>query len=175
MGLIAKIATQLLISAFFFHYSAGSAPPFSVTLQTPTNAVKARELLPAFVLVTGQNGVGLTSPGSGHAKAPFAITIAAESSVVKAGAGVFIKATLANNSNHPLDASTSYCGPSGLDSLFTWEVRDSSERLTAKRIYPHPELATASPILDRILQPRSELSEDQDIGRLYDMTNPGNT
>ena len=127
----------------------------------------------AVVLVAGQNSAGQGSAGHGSAKAPFAIVITVETPTVKAGTGVSIKVRLTNTSSQPLDASGCYCGPSGLDSTFTWEVRDSSGHLIAKRVYPHPELATGSPILDRIIQPGGDISGDQDISRLYDMTKPG--
>jgi hypothetical protein len=125
------------------------------------------------VLTGGQIGLGQTSGSSGETKAPVAITIAAESPIVKAGAGVSIRARLLNNSKRPLDASGCYCGPSGLDSAFVWEVRDTNGHLVAKRVYPHPELATGSLILDRIIPPGGEISGDHDVARLYDMKKPG--
>jgi hypothetical protein len=121
------------------------------------------------VLVAGQNTVGQGN----SAKPPFTIVIAVESATIKAGSGVSINARLANTSNQPVDASGCYCGPAGLDSAFTWEVRDDKGHLAAKRVYPHPELATGSAILNRIIQPGGEISGDQDISRLYDMTKPG--
>jgi hypothetical protein len=45
--------------------------------------------------------------------------------------------------------------------------------LAAKRIYAHPELATSSAILDRIINPGDSLAGSQDISRLYDMSRPG--
>ena len=126
------------------------------------------------IALTGcQIVLGQTSGSSGQTKAPVAITIAAESPTVKAGAEVSIRATLINNSKQPLDASGCYCGPSGLDSAFVWEVRDTKGQLVARRVYPHPELATGSPILDRIIPPGGEISGDHDLARLYDMKKPG--
>ncbi|MGB6499412.1 MAG: hypothetical protein WBF09_20615 [Candidatus Acidiferrum sp.] len=143
-------------------------------MNTPmkTNGCNIRIIAALFmvtvVLVPGQNTAGQGN----SAKPPFKIVIAVESATIKAGSGVSINARLANTSNQPLDASGCYCGPSGLDSLFTWVVRDKGH-LTAKKVYPHPELATGEVILDRVVQPGSELSGDQDISRLYDMTKPG--
>jgi hypothetical protein len=133
----------------------------------------ATPLLVAAVLFGYQNSVGQVRAAPGSAKPPLAIVIAAASTTLKAGTGVSIRASLTNNSNRPLDASGCYCGPAGLDSAFTWEVRDSSGRLTRKRVYPHPEVATGSAILDRIIQPGGDISGDQDISRLYDMAKPG--
>ena len=104
---------------------------------------------------------------------PFAVVIAVETPVVKAGSGVSVYGRLTNTSSKPVDASGCYCGPSGLDSYLTWEVRDESGRLAAKRVYAHPELATGSAILDRIVKPGESLAGSQDIGRLFDMTRPG--
>ena len=71
------------------------------------------------------------------------------------------------------DKSGCYCGPSGLDSYLTWEVRDDQGHFAAKRVYPHPELATRSAILERIVKPGESLAGSQDISRLYDMSRPG--
>jgi hypothetical protein len=138
------------------------------TMRTPA------ALLPvAVVLFASQNSVGQTDAAQRPAKSPIAIAITVETPTVKAGTGVSIRASLTNNSDRPLDASGCYCGPSGLDSAFTWEVRDSSGHLASKRVYPHPEVATGSPILDRIIAPGGDISGDQDVSRLYDMTKPG--
>jgi hypothetical protein len=104
---------------------------------------------------------------------PLTIVIAVETSVVKAGSGVSVNGRLTNTSSKPLDASGCYCGPSGLDSYLTWEVRDDKGHLAAKKVYPHPELATGSAILDRIVKPGESIAGSQDIGRLFDMTRPG--
>jgi hypothetical protein len=106
-------------------------------------------------------------------KEPFNIVIKIETPVVKAGSGVSVNGRLTNVSNQPIDASGCYCGPSGLDSYLTWEVRDDKGKLAAKRIYAHPELATSSAILDRIINPGESLAGSQDISRLYDMSRPG--
>ena len=84
-------------------------------------------------------------------KESFTIVIKAETAIVKAGSGVPINGRLTNVSNRPIDASGCYCGPSGLDSYLTWDVRDDKGHLAAKKIYSHPELATGSAILDRII------------------------
>lgn len=138
------------------------------TIRTP-----AALLSVAVVLLAGQNSVGQTSAAQRATKSPIAIAITVETPTVKAGTGVSIRASLTNNSNQPLDASGCYCGPSGLDSAFKWEVRDSSGHLASKRVCPHPEVATGSPILDRIIAPGGAISGDQDVSRLYDMTRPG--
>ena len=87
------------------------------------------------------------------AKPSLALVIAAESTTVNVGQPVSVRTVLTNKSKQPFDASGCYCGPAGLDSLFTWEVRDNGH-LTPKRMYPHPELATGEIILDRVVPPR---------------------
>jgi hypothetical protein len=118
----------------------------------------------AAVIALGQNNTP---------KEPFTIVIKVETPIVKAGSGVSVSGRLTNVSNQPIDASGCYCGPSGLDSYVTWEVRDEKGYLAAKRIYSHPELATGSAILDRIINPGESLTGSQDISRLYDMGRPG--
>jgi hypothetical protein len=94
---------------------------------------------------------------------PLTIVIAVETHVVKAGSGVSVNGRLTNTSSRPLDASGCYCGPSGLDSYLTWEVRDEKGHLAAKKVYPHPELATSSAILERIVKPGESFAGSQDI------------
>ena len=81
------------------------------------------------------------------AKEPLSIVVTVETPVVKAGSGVSVNGRLTNISNKPLDVSGCYCGRSGLVSYLAWEVRDEKGPMAAKRIYPHPELATSSAIL----------------------------
>ena len=123
-------------------------------------------LLFALVAALNQNN------GRAAAKLPLTITIRAEALTIKSGMPVSVKATLENHSSLPLDASACYCGPSGLDSAFTWEVRDNG-RLTAKKTYPHAKLATGSAILGRIVEPKTSMSTDQEVNREYDMAKPG--
>jgi hypothetical protein len=114
----------------------------------------------------GFNHVGVLPSQNKTAKElPLAIVPTAETPVVKAGSSVSVNGRLTNTSRKPLDPSGRYCGPSGLDSYLTWEVRDDKGRLAAKRVYPHPELATSSAILDRIVKPGDSLAGSQDIGR----------
>lgn len=117
--------------------------------------------------------VGFASGQNETAKKPLSIVITVETPIVKAGSGVSVYGRLTNTSNKPLDASGCYCGPSGLDSYLTWEVRDEKGRVAAKRIYPHPELATSSAILDRIVKAGESIAGSQDISRLFDMSRPG--
>ncbi|MGB7727367.1 MAG: hypothetical protein WBL50_05005 [Candidatus Acidiferrum sp.] len=116
------------------------------------------------VLVLGQNK---------NLKEPFTIAIKVETPSVKVESAVVVNGRLTNTSNRPIDASGRYCGPSGLDSYLTWDVRNLEGQSVAKKIYPHPELATGSAILDRIIKPGESLAGDQDISRLYDMSRPG--
>ena len=110
--------------------------------------------------------------GQNESKQPITIALTPETPTVKAGTDVSVRVVLTNNSKQPFNAGGCYCGPSGLDSLFTWEVHDHGQ-LTAKRVYPHPELATGEIILDRVVNPGGEISEGQAVSRLYNMTKPG--
>lgn len=113
--------------------------------------------------------LGRGAAAQGEPKPPITITLTPETIT---GAAVSVRTVLTNNSKQPFDASGCYCGPAGLDSLFKWEVHDNGQ-LAAKRVYPHPELATGKIILDRVVKPGGQLSGSQDISRLYDMTKPG--
>jgi hypothetical protein len=116
--------------------------------------------------------LGADGQGS-SAKPPFTIIISIETPTVKAGSRVEVNGRLTNTSKRPLDASGCYCGPSGLDTYLTWEVRDDKGNFVAKRVYPHPEPATGSAILDRIIKPGESIGGGNEISRLYDMTKPG--
>ena len=120
-----------------------------------------------FMFVFGLGAVGQRQPTP-----PITIGLTLETNPPKASGAVSIRTVLSNNSKQSFDASACYCGPSGLDSLFTWEARANGQP-TRKRPYPHPELATGQVILDRIVQPGGELSGSQEISRLYDMARPG--
>jgi hypothetical protein len=104
---------------------------------------------------------------------PFKIEIKADAPVVKSGSAVIVNGSLTNTSNQSIDTSGCYCGPSGLDSYLNWSVFKLEEPLVTERVYQHPELATGSAILNRILKPGDSLAADQQINRLYDMTHPG--
>jgi hypothetical protein len=78
------------------------------------------------VLALGQNDT---------AKEPFTVVINVETPIVKAGSGVSVNGRLTNISNQPLDTSGCNCGPSGLDSYLTCEVRD--DKCGFRKIWPH--------------------------------------
>jgi hypothetical protein len=117
--------------------------------------------------------VGFASGQNQTAKSPLSIVITVETPILKAGSNMWVNGRLTNTSNKPLDASGCYCGPSGLDSYLTWEVRDDKGRMASKRTYPHPELTTSSAILDRIVKTGESIAASQDISRLFDMSRPG--
>jgi hypothetical protein len=125
------------------------------------------------ILIVISITAGLASGQTKDAKEPLSIRLTIETSIVRVGSGVSVNGHLTNTSNKPLDASGCHCGPSGLDSYLTWEARDERGRMVAKRIYPHPELATGSAILDRIVKPGQSIAGSQDISRLFDMSRPG--
>jgi hypothetical protein len=103
---------------------------------------------------------------------PFKIAITAESPTVVAESDVWIKVSLANNSNHDLDDSGSYLTEINLDPNFRFEVRDEHGKLIPKRTYPHPELRTGYPV-NRSISPGQTFTQEQRVSALYDMRKPG--
>jgi hypothetical protein len=108
-----------------------------------------------------------------NAATPFTIVISPEKPTVKAGSDVWIKVQLTNNSSEDLDLSGSVSDLTGLDSNLNFEVRDDLGKLAPKRVHKHPELAGGRANLDRILKSGQSLTENQNISRLHDMTQPG--
>jgi hypothetical protein len=107
------------------------------------------------------------------ASKPSTIVISTEKPTVKAGSAVWIKVQLTNNSSEDLDLSGSVSDLTGLDSNLKFEVRDDLGKSAPKRVYKHPELAGGTANLDRILKPGQSDTEEQNISRLHDMTQPG--
>jgi hypothetical protein len=104
---------------------------------------------------------------------PFALVISSEAKSVKAGSAVEIKVSLTNHSAQDIDASANISDLTGVDPNFIFEVRDAAGILVAKRGYEHPELANGHAMLNRAIKPGKTLEETADIGRLYDMSRPG--
>ncbi len=104
---------------------------------------------------------------------PFTLVISSEAKSVKVGSAVEIKLSLTNDSAQDIDASANISDLTGVDPNFIFEVRDAAGMLVAKRRYEHPELATGHAMLNRVIKPGKTLEETADIGRLYDMSRPG--
>jgi hypothetical protein len=106
------------------------------------------------------------------AEQPFTITITAPTPMVKAGSDVWVVVKITNHSLERLDESGSISGMTSLDPYLGFDVRDTRGNLIAKRVYEHPELATGHPV-NRCIEPGETLTEEQNVSRLYDMTQPG--
>lgn len=103
---------------------------------------------------------------------PFTIVISCENPIVKAGAEVWMKVQLTNNSDQELDASGGFSDLTGLDPNFLFDVRDGRGHLVSKRMYQHPELESGHPV-NRTVKPGATLEQEQRPSRLYDMSRPG--
>jgi len=103
---------------------------------------------------------------------PFIIVISTDTPTVKTGSVVSVKVQLKNTSTRDLDASANISSLTGVDPNYIYEVRDNNGDLVAKKVYEHPEFATGHAIL-RIVKPGETITDEQPIGRLFDMGKPG--
>lgn len=108
------------------------------------------------------------------AQQPFTIAISTSTPTVNAGAPVSIMVELTNTSDHDLDTSGSIMDFSGLDSNFTFKIRDSADKIAGKKTHKHQEETwSGKAILGRILKPGETLKEEQIVSRSYDLSEPG--
>jgi hypothetical protein len=115
----------------------------------------------------------VVAPGENHAaKQPFTLVIRAQEPTVKAGSGVSINVHLTNTSNRDLDASANISDMTRVDPNYLFDVRDSSGKSVPRRVYQHPELATGHAIF-RTIKPGEDVTDVEDVSRLYDLTHPG--
>jgi hypothetical protein len=113
-------------------------------------------------------------PGGGQtAKQPFEIEISATAETVDSGSGPAIIVLLKNTSDQPLDCSGNISDLTGQYANFGIDVRDEHGNAAAKRVYPHPELAEGSPILNCTIAPGGSWTLSQTVDRIYDFTRPG--
>jgi hypothetical protein len=103
---------------------------------------------------------------------PFTITVTAATASVAAGSPVSLTVILKNMSKEPLDDSGSWDDRTHLDPNFKFIVQDAQGRPVPKRIFKHPEFRTGSP-LNRTLAPGESVTEEQEVSRLYDFSEPG--
>jgi hypothetical protein len=89
--------------------------------------------------------------------------------VRKSWLGRDIRIRLTDNSNQHLKNSGSINGMTRADPNFLLAVRDKAGRAVPRRMYEHPELASGHPF-DRTVRPGETISEEPDVGRLFDMT-----
>jgi len=107
-----------------------------------------------------------------QANPPFAIVISAEEREVKYGARAMVKVELTNNSDHDLDMSTGINDFTAVDPNYVVDVRDSKGNSAPKRVYKHPEFATTSVRFGGV-EPGKTYTSHELVGRLYDMSAPG--
>jgi hypothetical protein len=103
---------------------------------------------------------------------PFTIVIQPQNGQPKSGSEVWINVRLTNSSNSDLDMSGGFSDTTRLDPNYHFDVRDEHGRPVPKRVYPHPELDTGSPV-NRIVKPQETFTEEQRVSALYDMKRPG--
>jgi hypothetical protein len=103
---------------------------------------------------------------------PLTITISALTPSVKAGSDVWVVVKITNHSTERLDESESISGMTSLDPNLVFDVRDTRENLIAKKVYEHPERATQHNV-NRSIGSGSTLTQQQNISRFYDVTQPG--
>jgi hypothetical protein len=119
-------------------------------------------LLLSWVPLAAQNG----------SEQPLTITITALAPSVKAGSDVWVVVKIANHSNERLDETESISGMTSLDPNLVFDVRDRSGNLIAKKVYEHTERTTQHN-LNRCIESGATLTQQQNISRFYDVTQPG--
>ncbi len=103
---------------------------------------------------------------------PLTITISAIAPSVRAGSDVWVVVKITNHSTESLDESERVSGLTSLDPNLVFDVRDTRGNLIAKKLYEHPEKAT-QPNGNRSIESGATLTQQQNISRFYDVTQPG--
>jgi hypothetical protein len=103
---------------------------------------------------------------------PFAISLSIEKPEIKVGGDVWVKVRVTNRSNHVMDMSANINDMIGVNPNYIFDVHNSSGTPAPKHVYKHLELATGSPIF-RSLKPGESLTDEQNLSRLNDFTEPG--
>jgi hypothetical protein len=119
-------------------------------------------LLLSWVPLAAQNGT----------EQPLTITISALTPNVKAGLDVWVVVKITNHSTEKLDESESIVGMTSWDPNLVFDVRDTRGNLIAQRVYEHPERATPHNV-NRSIWSGATLTQQQNISRFYDVTQPG--
>jgi len=100
----------------------------------------------------------------------YSLVVWAEKPSVKAGSDVWIKVQFTNFSDNEADASGNFSNQTGLDPYYKFDVMDEGGAPVAKRKYDVP--AEGSPV-NRTIKAGETLTEEQNIGRLFDLSRPG--
>jgi len=98
-----------------------------------------------------------------------AITISAPVETIKAGSRLYIKITMTDISNDPVDCSSYYV--SGTDRRFRIEILNSQGELMKKKDL-HPENVPGS-FASCMLQPGESVTRDDLVSWANDLTHPG--
>jgi hypothetical protein len=119
-------------------------------------------LLLSWVALAAQNGT----------EQPLTIAISALAPSVKAGSDVWVVVKITNHSTERLDEGESISGMTSVDPNLVFDVRDTRGNLIAKKVYEHPKQAARSNV-NRSIESGATLTQQQDISRFYDVTQPG--
>lgn len=106
------------------------------------------------------------------ASQPFTMSLSTEKTVVKAGADVWVKVHLTNTSSRDMDLSASINDMIGIDPNYNIDVRDMSGNPGAKKHHDHMNLATGHGVF-RSLKAGDSVTDEINVGRLYDFSTPG--
>jgi hypothetical protein len=60
----------------------------------------------------------------------------------------------------------------GADPNLIFDIRDEGGNMKQKKVHKHPELASGKPF-NRTIHPGETFEKEQDVSRLFDMTEPG--
>lgn len=104
--------------------------------------------------------------------ASLALSVAAEKTSIKAGDPVSVRLEVKNLSDHDIDLSANIDDSTDIDPNFVFEVRDGHGNVVPKKAKQHPELAFGHP-RPYVLHPGKTLTEEESIGRLFDLSRPG--
>jgi hypothetical protein len=103
---------------------------------------------------------------------PLTITISALTPSVKAGSDMWVVVKITNHSTEGLDESESISGLTSLDPNLVFDVHDTRGNPIAKKVYERPERATRQNV-NRSIWSGATLTQQQNISRFYDVTQPG--
>jgi hypothetical protein len=120
------------------------------------------------IWISALSALGLTQTD----KAAFRITISTDHPIVMQESDVTITVHLKNTSDQTLDLSANISDLTAVNPNYLYDVRDMQGNLAPRRVYKHPELATGHAIF-RTVGPGGSVRDSEPIGRLFDMSKPG--
>jgi len=106
-------------------------------------------------------------------KAPFTVTISAETPVVKAGKQVIVDVTVTNISKHEIDGGGVVNEMLGMDTYDTYDIRDNVGNPAGKNTIKHPN-GVGRGTLPIIIKPgESKVVSADELGIVYNLSRPG--